>query len=653
MAKYAILATVNRYFNESGGIPPLRFAERDGSVMDLLLRERGFRTVHLAGPAATRSSVLGLLDGRVAEIGWPALTADDLMLFFFAGHGELIGSNYVLHCYGARPGSSAESIPVRDVAHALKEQIRCRQCVCIVDACRNMTRPNSRGGPATLNAQSTRDIKAVASFNHDDAKHVEMIYGCDEGQLSMEDPRLNHGVLTYHLAEVIRERDHLTTADLFDEAADRMRNWTESQNAEPQDPQLYRPGGRRRITLFGSPQKSVTPTPSVTDAEKQKQPLDVLKDLFFQDHITREQRDVGQSLLLKSLEGGLDRYDTQRLACVLDLVEGRLSPADFSSALAAIETPEQESARLARAAAEEANRVAREAAERKEFLRRQEAAAQERTREESRRAAEALAKAEQERHEAEFEVLKKRLAEELEQRQLSLAKITVAAMLALKPEDLQTQNARDDVESQLNLARQNEIERATATIRQDAKKFVAEHLEWDHAGWLSFLAGVRTRVSNDLLADSIVRQLLVDAGKSGRQRDAEVRTNAQARSKSIWEVDLLAWVKNSFECLTGWFESDISSFERILGKVVLWLAFFPAGTAIFGGVIFLMISIFGELHHVSGRFFLPLVIAFFPYLWGCATYCTDAERSNEKRRLGWLVAVASAIFDILYFYTFI
>ena len=121
MARYAMLTTIDRYAND--GIPPLKFAERDGEVLEQLLIERGFRTLHLNGPNATRERILEVLSGDVASCGWPALRAEDLFLFFFAGHGELVGGNYVLHAYGARSGSAIHSVAIRDIAHSLKNDI--------------------------------------------------------------------------------------------------------------------------------------------------------------------------------------------------------------------------------------------------------------------------------------------------------------------------------------------------------------------------------------------------------------------------------------------------------------------------------------------------------------------------------------------------
>jgi tetratricopeptide (TPR) repeat protein len=250
MNRYALLTTINRYASED--IPALKYAERDGEVLELLLRERGFHTLHLRGEKATRERVLEVLSGDFASCGWPAPLAEDLFLFFFGGHGELVGGNYVLHAYGARPGTSIHSIAVRDVAHGLKQSLRCDHCACIIDACRNLARPGARGsGAASLQPAAARDIKAIAS-DAADRKLVEILYGCDEGQVSVEDVELCQGVLTYHLAQVIREGGCHTMEDLFDEASDRIRAWWRSTHSgeKRQEPQLYRPGGKRRMVLF-------------------------------------------------------------------------------------------------------------------------------------------------------------------------------------------------------------------------------------------------------------------------------------------------------------------------------------------------------------------------------------------------------------------
>ena len=104
MRRYALLVGVDTYADRA--IPPLRFAERDAQALGRVLAERyGFEVRCLVGEEARREAILNVLgSGRLSEQAVP-MQAGDQFLFFFAGHGELVGSNYVLHPWNAKAGA--------------------------------------------------------------------------------------------------------------------------------------------------------------------------------------------------------------------------------------------------------------------------------------------------------------------------------------------------------------------------------------------------------------------------------------------------------------------------------------------------------------------------------------------------------------------
>lgn len=98
----------------------------------------------------------------------------------------------------------------------------------------------------------------------------------------------------------------------------------------------------------------VSPLPETAEAKSRREldrQLNSLKDLFLADRITAEHYQLGQRLC-KSAAAELNEYDSLRRAQFLALLDRRLPAENFTAALAAIESPEQKTARLLRAEAE-------------------------------------------------------------------------------------------------------------------------------------------------------------------------------------------------------------------------------------------------------------------------------------------------------------
>ena len=105
MRRYALLVGVNGYLDQK--IPSLDFAEQDVAEISRLLQERcGFKTRCLAGAEATRENIGEVLTHGRLHKGGERMKSKDQFLFFFAGHGELVGGSYILHPYDAQFGRS-------------------------------------------------------------------------------------------------------------------------------------------------------------------------------------------------------------------------------------------------------------------------------------------------------------------------------------------------------------------------------------------------------------------------------------------------------------------------------------------------------------------------------------------------------------------
>ncbi len=259
MRRYALLVGVDAYADRT--IPPLRFAERDAQALARVLAERyGFEVRCLVGEQARREVIIKVLrTGRLSESVAP-MESSDQFLFFFAGHGELVGSDYILHPWDGDAGIDLQSITMKAIRRLLGRDVPCGECMCILDACRNLAPAGARGGQA-LDAQSARDIAAVPQAAP--GKLIEVLYGCQEGGRSWEDERLGHGVLSYHLQQVLEGSPPGSFEELADQVSDAMSGWRHGQfQRVGQVPHLYpRPGPGFPTAPHPCPYRTAPPTP--------------------------------------------------------------------------------------------------------------------------------------------------------------------------------------------------------------------------------------------------------------------------------------------------------------------------------------------------------------------------------------------------------
>jgi len=241
MSHHALLVGINEY-RPGSGIPALKYAESDARDLAESLRSHcGFECVTLLGQDATHDRIVTELENA---------GSGDLFVFFFAGHGESVEGGYYLHPHDGRAAVGLRSIDfAKFMRHWGSAGFGYAHCVAILDACRSSLGGSGQRGSEGLSESDTRDIVAARQRSERD---LRILYGCDYGQCSHEFDELRHGVLTYHLVEVIRQRpqEDLTLAYLVEEASDRMRNWMRTHKGRAlQSPQWLGTPTRRQIIL--------------------------------------------------------------------------------------------------------------------------------------------------------------------------------------------------------------------------------------------------------------------------------------------------------------------------------------------------------------------------------------------------------------------
>jgi uncharacterized caspase-like protein len=149
------------------------------------------------------------------------MSADSSLVFFFAGHGQVIKGQYVLHMADSEP-SGMGTVPVGFLSGHWQDKAGHGRVLILLDACRSELRRGQRG-VASLGASAMRDLAATTAGD----MWIETVCGCSEGEVSYEIDELRHGLFTKALLSVLDDPpDSLDSATWVGAAADWMNKWS-------------------------------------------------------------------------------------------------------------------------------------------------------------------------------------------------------------------------------------------------------------------------------------------------------------------------------------------------------------------------------------------------------------------------------------------
>ncbi len=251
MNRYALLVAINQY--QDSDFRELQFAESDATALAEIMHQKlGFQCCSLVGKEATKANIVDALKLVRPYFDKQKMRPEDLFLFFFAGHGQTVDREYVLHLHDSHPSDFESSMPLQVLTDAFEAYIPSSHCMCVLDACRSEMSDNGRGvQQIVMDAPTVRAVERLTESRK--RKSIAVLFGCSEGQTSWEDPQLKHGVLTHHILTVLRDIDSLDDLDfqhLANLVGDKMHGWHHSKKAAiSQLPSLYRPTNRTRIRL--------------------------------------------------------------------------------------------------------------------------------------------------------------------------------------------------------------------------------------------------------------------------------------------------------------------------------------------------------------------------------------------------------------------
>ncbi len=269
-ATWVVSVGVEAYGDSS--INKLLYAAADATAFAHAFRATGIGDDHiqlLVSDAAssaqpTRANVLTALDRLRTRTA-----ADDLVVFFFAGHGvDDKGQQYLLVSDTRRAMLEATSLPLSVLKPAL-EQLPASEVVLFVDACRNDPDAARADSDAKLTDGLARGLQGTGTRSQGAPRRFSALLACGVGERAWADPTSGHGVFTARLLDGIRQTAGADGTVKLRRLADAVRAQVTHWAA--------RAGKRQTPTLTGPPEADpvllVRPPEPLVSIEAANRPL--------------------------------------------------------------------------------------------------------------------------------------------------------------------------------------------------------------------------------------------------------------------------------------------------------------------------------------------------------------------------------------------
>lgn len=199
MKKYAILVGVNHY--KDSAIGDLLYAERDAVELgETLQKVCDFDSVKLfteaTGTPCSRKELFRYIQSLESQI-----QEEDLLLFFFAGHGAFCdGQTYFLTSDAEMVDYTSDSISLRQLRQKTNG-IKARRRILIADACRNNPEQGKTGEGRGLNGTRDFGIRRKAPTAAPQTITWYTLFACSQGELSQPCHEMRHGLFTRYILD--------------------------------------------------------------------------------------------------------------------------------------------------------------------------------------------------------------------------------------------------------------------------------------------------------------------------------------------------------------------------------------------------------------------------------------------------------------------
>ncbi len=296
--RWAVVIGVATY--DSDNITNLHCSQNDAGVLAATLEKQlGFEPERVrvfhddTDSKPHRSTILEAL-ADLKDGG--EVTAEDLVVFFFSGHGLMgdDGKDYLLPSDCAPQDLTETGLRVELVADRL-EQLKCNNVVMLLDACREHVLEGGKS-VARIGENAARAVRK---------KGIVTFFSCDAKRRSYEIAELMHGTFTYCLLDAIKDSQCHTVKDLEAHLQTNVPIINKKHKRESQSPYAVIKGAAKADLpiLMGAPGAGV--------ADSYEGLMDILEERLTSEAIDLEQFSKATDLLVRLAEGTGSAHDEQ------------------------------------------------------------------------------------------------------------------------------------------------------------------------------------------------------------------------------------------------------------------------------------------------------------------------------------------------------
>jgi uncharacterized caspase-like protein len=206
--KIALLVGVNDY--EGDEWSDLRYTLNDVNMLADALEKQGWTVLKMTTNTTRTSANYPSAENirkRIRSLA-ATMTAEDLFMFYFSGHGfTRQGSAYLATPEADGTDLNRTNLPVTDLI-TLSSRLASERKVFMIDACRNAADKAlvvKKADIEDTEKMSDTMMKALSAISTK-VRGAAVITSCREGQTSIEDARLGHGLFTYHVIRGVEGR---------------------------------------------------------------------------------------------------------------------------------------------------------------------------------------------------------------------------------------------------------------------------------------------------------------------------------------------------------------------------------------------------------------------------------------------------------------
>lgn len=258
---WAVVVGIN-YYEDTRSYPQLQVCAHDATTLYQQLIAGGFKDRHIRILTDQRDR-LPLRENILAELQViaEATRPDDLLLFYFSGHGQAEGgAGYLVPRNGRGVALHDTAVPMKRVKEIIgKAQARAK--VIIVDACHSGANLEAAKGKRPMSAEFINNV-------FKEAVGLAIISSCKEEQYSYEWPEKQCSVFTYYLIEALQgkadndEKGFVTVQDVNRYVTNGVKQWALEQSVS-QSPRLdYFVSGDIVLTEYALHHKTAIDTTS-------------------------------------------------------------------------------------------------------------------------------------------------------------------------------------------------------------------------------------------------------------------------------------------------------------------------------------------------------------------------------------------------------